>query len=301
MRNTFTSHMKTVGQRDQQLVVLIGDISHFALQPFAEACPGRFYNVGILEPTIIGMAAGLAHTGLHPVVHTIAPFMVERGLEQIKLDFCYQELGGNFISVGSAFDYSGLGCSHYCYNDFSIMKALPRTQIVYPSSSIEFEALFDQAYDNEFVTYYRLPNTKHTVEFKRDEIRLGKGIIVKDGADITFVVTGPQLQNALTAAEQLEKNNIKVEVIYIHTPKPFDADLVKKSVLKTKRVIAIEEHSVHGGIGDEVLRCLAGKAYEYQSISIANEFCHGYGSYEDHCKYFGLTADNIINTAKEMF
>ena len=91
MRSTFADTVLEVGRIDPKLVVLVGDISHFALQPFAEICPDRFYNVGICEPTIVSMAAGLSHTGYHPVVHTIAPFMIERSFEQIKLDFCYQK------------------------------------------------------------------------------------------------------------------------------------------------------------------------------------------------------------------
>ena len=102
-----------VGANDPNLVVLVGDINHGILQPFAAACPGRFYNVGILEPTIMSMAAGLARIGLLPVVHTIAPFLIERSFEQIKHDFCYHGLHGNLITVGSAFDYAVLGCTHH--------------------------------------------------------------------------------------------------------------------------------------------------------------------------------------------
>lgn len=100
MRQEFADTMLEVGQVDAKLVVLIGDISHGILQPFAKACPGRFYNIGICESTIVNMAAGLAKVGLYPVVHTIAPFIVERSFEQIKLDFGYQHLGVNLVTVG---------------------------------------------------------------------------------------------------------------------------------------------------------------------------------------------------------
>lgn len=99
IRQQFADTMLEVGQNDPNLVVLLGDISHFILQPFAKACPGRYYNVGICEPTIVSMAAGLAKVGFYPVVHTIAPFIVERSFEQIKLDFCYQQLDGNLVTV----------------------------------------------------------------------------------------------------------------------------------------------------------------------------------------------------------
>jgi len=99
IRQQFADTMLDVGKEDPNLAVLVGDISHFILQPFAQACPGRYYNVGICEQTILSMAAGMSKIGFHPVVHTIAPFLIERGFEQIKLDFCYQKIPGNIITV----------------------------------------------------------------------------------------------------------------------------------------------------------------------------------------------------------
>ena len=135
MKQQFADTMLEVGQVDPNLVVLVGDISHFILQPFAKACPSRYYNVGICESAIVGMAAGLSKMGFYPVVHTIAPFVIERAFEFLKLDFCYQKLGGNLVMSGSAFDYSNLGCTHHCYNDFALLKTLPNTQIIYPSTN----------------------------------------------------------------------------------------------------------------------------------------------------------------------
>src|SRR3989338_8781678 len=124
LRDTFTNTLHQVGKEDPNLVVLVGDISHFRLLNFAKDCPGQYYNIGICEPTIVNIAAGLSKVGFHPVVHTISPFIVERSFEQLKLDFGYQKLGGNIVTVGSAFDYSSLGCTHHCYNDFALIKTL---------------------------------------------------------------------------------------------------------------------------------------------------------------------------------
>ena len=121
LRQQFADTCIEIGQNDQKLIVMVGDISHGILQPYAKLFPERYYNIGICEPSIVNMAAGLSHVGLIPVVHTIAPFIIERAYEQIKLDFGYQKLGINLISVGGAFDYSQLGCSHHCYADVSLM------------------------------------------------------------------------------------------------------------------------------------------------------------------------------------
>jgi len=142
LRQEFADTMLEIGQIDPRLVVMVGDISHGILRPFAVKCPDRYYNIGICEPTIVNMAAGLSLTGLNPVVHTIAPFIIERAYEQIKLDFGYQQLGINLISVGGAFDYAKLGCSHHCYTDVSLMKHFKNSQVFVPGSAIEFNTLF---------------------------------------------------------------------------------------------------------------------------------------------------------------
>ncbi len=299
MRNAFASLMKNIGEYDKKLVVLIGDISHFILQPFAEACPGRFYNIGILEPTIVSMSAGLYHTGFYPVAHTIAPFLTERSLEQIKLDFCYQELGGNLVTVGSAFDYAGLGCTHHCYDDIGILKNIPRTEIVYPAMPKEFEIIFKKTYRNDKLTYFRLPEHKHNVDIDEKKIIFGKAIILKSGKDITIIAAGPQLKTVMNALPSLKNIGIDPEIIYVPTIKPFDYETVGKSVKKTGKFVVIEEHMEFGGVGDEVLRCVEGVLIKNRIfLNIPNNFIHYYGSYEEICNKLGLTPKNLIKTIK---
>jgi len=296
IRQQFADTMLDVGKEDPNLVVLVGDISHFILQPFAQACPGRYYNVGICEQTILSMAAGMSKIGFHPVVHTIAPFLIERGFEQIKLDFCYQKISGNIITVGSAFDYSNLGCTHHCYGDFALLKTVPGTQIIYPASTAEFDVLFRQAYKNEYLTVFRLPGTQHAQEFDTDDIHLGKGIKVREGSNLTIIPTGPHLKTALDAVEHLVSEGWDPEIIYLHAIRPIDAELLLESLYKTKHVCVIEEHIRSGGLGDDVLRLANGiNGLEFISLSIPDEFVTTYGSYEDHCRCVGLTSQNLIN------
>jgi transketolase len=294
--------MLDVGKLDPRLVVLVGDISHFALQPFAKTCPGRFYNVGILEPTIVNMAAGLSMTGLRPVVHTIAPFLIERSVEQIKLDFCYQQVGGTLISVGSAFDYSGLGCSHHCYNDLALIKSLPNTEVVYPASPREFRLLFRETYGNSKLTYFRLPVAQHGVEFRDADVRLGKGIRVKAGSQVTVLAAGPQLKTVMESLPLLAERGIDADVLYLPTLKPFDHDLVRESVARTRRFLVIEEHSRYGGFGDEGLRAAAEVGgVRCAFISIPDEFQRGYGQYEDHLQALGFVPANLVARCSDLF
>lgn len=299
LRQEFADTMLEIGKKDKNLMVLIGDISHFILQPFAKACPGRFYNIGICEPTIVNMAAGLAKVGFHPVVHTIAPFIIERAFEQIKLDFGYQKLGVNLISVGSAFDYTGLGCSHHCYDDFSLLKHIENMQILYPASSIEFNVLFKQTYSNGMPTYFRLPEYQHDQIFSKSDIVFGKGICVRKGKDLTIIAVGPQLKNAVNAVDTLLKLDIDPEILYFHTLKPLDDVLIKKSLFKTRRCLVIEEHSLYGGIYGDVLRTMAGLSIRFASINIPEKFIHEYGTYQEICNLYGFSVSGIIKKVKK--
>lgn len=302
IRQQFADTMLTVGQTDPRLLVMVGDISHFALQPFAEACPGRFFNIGICEPTSVSMAAGLSKVGFHPVFHTIAPFIIERAFEQIKLDFCYHQLGGNLITLGSAFDYSNLGTSHHCYGDFALMKTLPNSEIVYPGSATEFDALFRQAYANDRLTMFRIPGHPHGEEIAASSIELGKAVSVISGDNLTIVATGSQLRSAVGAVPLLKKLGWNPDILYIHTIRPLDIAAIRSSVRTTRHVVTIEEHMESGGLGDEVLRATRDlPSIRYISISIPDRFVTEYGSYAEHCARLGLTADGIADQIESSF
>lgn len=297
MRKQFAKTMFEVAKEDDRLVVAVGDISHGILKDLWSEFPRRYFNIGVCEPTMMSFAAGLSMSGLIPVVHTITPFLIERSYEQIKLDFCYQGLGGNIISVGSAFDYSKLGCSHHCYNDYGILKLLPTMEIVYPASEKEFDLLFRQTYGNGRPTYFRLPEKKHSLKFKDEEIVFGRIIKVREGTDITIIALGPQLQNAIDAAEALKGRGIDPEILYLHTIKPLDSEAIIKSIAKTKKVLVVEEHSMGGGVGMDVLALAATIPFYIQCdrLGIPDAFLRHYGTYEEHRAFLGLTRDGIID------
>ena len=294
LRHEFADSMKEIGQQDPRLVVMVGDISHGILQEYASACPGRYFNVGICEPTIVGMAAGLAMSGLIPVVHTIAPFIIERAYEQIKLDFGYQNLSVNLISVGSAFDYAQLGCSHHCYADLSLMSHFKRAKIFFPASPIEFNLLFKQSYSQDGINYFRLPEKTHEVELQPEQLSVGKGIRLRKGRQVTLIVIGPQLKNALAAADMVSAaRGISVEVLYFPTIQPFDSELARESIRQTQRFITIEEASSHGGVYDRVLRAVQGIDGVRSTQIAISDFVHGYGSYDQLADGLGFSVQSI--------
>ena len=300
IRQEFADLMLEVGIKDKKLVVLVGDISHGILKPFAKKCPTRYYNIGICEPSIVNMAAGLSKSGLNPVVHTIAPFITERAYEQIKLDFGYQKQNVNLISVGGAFDYSKLGCSHHCYTDVSLFSHFKNSSIIIPGTNEEFKILFKKIYKEKNIKYFRIPEFAHNVSFKKSQITFGKAIKATQGKDLTIAVTGTQLKNAIEVRNMLLQKGYSVEILYYHTLKPFDHLKIKKSLKKTKRLLSIEELSAHGGLYSQCIKSIIGiGGVKTEQLAIF-DFIHGYGSYEDLCARAGLNVSNITKRALKL-
>ena len=294
IRQEFADTMLELGRKDNNLVVMVGDISHGILQKFAKNFPKRYINIGILEPTMISMGAGFAKVGINPVLHTISPFIVERSFEQIKLDFCYHKLPGNIITVGGAFDYSNLGCSHHCYGDFALMKTLPHVNIFNPSSAIEFNELFKQSYKSKNLNYFRLSGNDHDYIFHRKQIKSGKSIKISSGKDLTILAVGSQLKNCLKVVNILQKSNIASDLFYIHSIRPLDLKDIIKSIKKTTKVVVVEEHIASGGLSEDVIKNTYQIAnLRFKQICI-NDFITSYGTYEDLCKSSGLDYKSIL-------
>jgi transketolase len=285
--------MCRVAERDNRLVVIVGDISHGIFANFRKDFSSRYFNIGICEPAMVNIAAGLSAQRLIPVVHTIAPFLIERAYEQIKLDFAYQELGVNLISVGGAFDYSKLGCSHHCYSDYSLMAKFKDANIFFPGSPEEFEILFEASYDNGHINYFRLTEFPHNVKHAA-EIVVGKALKVMEGEDLTIITTGSSLDVVMNSIPLLQEKGISAEVLYHHTLKPFDDRTTLTSIQKTKRFITVEELSAQDGLYSLVNSTIAGK-FRYSSRQIAiQDFIRPYGSYQALREEVGLTPENVL-------
>jgi transketolase len=286
--------MLELGEVDEELIVIVGDISHGLFGEFRKSFPKRYFNIGICEPAMVGVASGMSKIGLKPVVHTIAPFLIERAYEQIKLDFGYQKLFGNFVSVGSAFDYSKLGCSHHSYADVSLISHIPNSQVFLPGSPVEFEVLFKEAYAQEKINYFRLTENSHDVEVDRKSIKVGKGIKIREGSDVTLITTGAMLRNCMLAADELENLGQSVEILYFPTIKPFDSDLVRESLRKTRKFVSVEEMSSQDGLYNLVLRASIGVAGTKGQQLAITEFLSGYGTYGEIQDRAGLSPLHII-------
>jgi len=256
-----------------------------------KAHPDRVYNIGILEQATVSLAAGLATVGYIPVIHTITPFLIERSLEQLKIDFCYQKLGGNFISVGASYDYAALGCTHHCPGDVGVLKNLPGMEIVVPGTAEEFNILFRQAYANGHPTYFRLGERSHTLKI---ETTIGKGNKLKEGTKGTVVVFGNLLDRALQAVE-----NLDVTVLYFTTLIPFDSDLLKNNCPSGK--IVLVEPFYSGSMMDEIIRSFPDRAVQCVSFGVPMQFMTNYGTVEEHDHFNQLDTDGLRTRMEKYF
>ena len=300
LRQRFAALMQEVADQDERLVVLVSDISHGILQPFARDFPNRYFNVGICEPSIVNMAAGLSHVGLRPVVHTIAPFLVERSFEQLKLDFGYQEKSVNLVSVGGAFDYSQLGCSHHSYCDAALVAQIPGSRVFLPASVVELERLFWDAYKLPGINYFRLTENAHDQSLSGWSGKVGDGVRLRYGEAVTIATVGARLGDAISAAEQLGAAGVSADVLYFPTLKPFDAPLIRESVARTLRLVTVEELSARDGLFSRCVEASIGIGdLRVTSLSIG-DFVRDYGTYQELCKAAELDADSIIRSVESL-
>ena len=283
MRKQFIRTTEEVMAKDERLVVLLGDIGVFGFRNAFQQFPQRIYNIGICEQAMTGMAAGLSKEGLVPVVHSIAPFVVERCLEQLKVDFCYQKLGGNIVSVGGSYDYAALGCTHHCPGDVALLKALPGLEIVVPGTPQEYDQLFRASYANGRLTYFRLSERSNPQSF---DVEFGRAKIIQQGQRATVVAVGTALAPTLAATQDLD-----VTVLYYTTVTPFDGDTLKQHSASGK--IILVEPFYTGTLAADIHAAMGSTAVAIETIGVPHRFLTNYGHAEEHDEAIGLTAANI--------
>jgi len=283
MRKQFTKTITKVLIKNKKVILLLGDIGVFGFKDLLEKHPKRALNIGILEQSTISFAAGLSRGGFIPIVHTIAPFIVARAFEQLKIDFGYQRLKGNFITVGSSYDYASLGCTHHAPEDINLLKNIPNMQIVIPGTSQEFYQLFSQSYQNKYSTYYRLSEYENKNSHK---VKFGKANILQRGAKATILVFGPALSHIETFIK-----NYDVNLLYYTTIRPFDKEVINKINNRSGKVLIIENF-YSGSINEEICKILKKKII-IENISIPQKFLTKYGSKLDHDFHLGFDSKKI--------
>ena len=299
MRNTFAEEATKIANEDDRLVLLTGDIGNRLFDKFKEVAPKRFYNCGIAEGNMMSVAAGLALSGLRPVVYTITPFLTTRCFEQIRVDVCYHKAPVIIIGTGSGLSYASLGPTHHSLEDIAILRTLPEMKVIAPSDSNELRLAFREALSLDTPVYIRI-GKKGEPEIHKylNQLNIGESIILKKGNDVSLICSGTILSEAIEAGKILEEKGISVEVVSMHTIKPIDKKYLAKAAIKFKILVTIEEHGKIGGLGGAVAEWKSNNDIfiPHQIMGTPDEFMHEVGSQQYARNKFSLIASKIAHS-----
>ncbi len=291
MRKQFVESIQQLMSQDDRIVVLLGDIGIYAFRNVFSSYPDRIYNVGILEQATVSLAAGLAKEGLIPIFHSIAPFVVERAFEQIKIDFGYQNMNGMFITVGSSYDYASLGCTHHCPGDVTLMKSIPNMQVYTPGNKYELDIILTQNISNDGPKYIRLSERSHKIE---TSIQINKGLLIKNGSKGIIIVAGPMLQQVVMATDELD-----VTILYYAKVAPLDTRALIENCHNGK-ILVVEPFYV-GTLSYDIQSAFPNRPIQVRSLGVPRIFLTSYGNAEFHDQECGLDVDGIRKAAIELF
>ena len=297
MRNAFAEEMTRIAAERKDLVLLSGDIGNKLFDQFKNVAPDRFFNCGVAEANMMSVAAGMALTGLRPVVYTITPFITARCLEQIRNDVCYHDVPVVIVGVGSGLGYASLGPTHHSCEDIAMLRCLPNMTVVCPADPLETRALLCEALNQKRPTYLRIGKKGEPAVHKTlPALSIGQALPMRDGTDACLLSTGVMLPIALEAAEALAEAGISTGVINFHTVKPLDEGTLHRVFTQIPIIATIEEHSIIGGLGSAVAEWLADHCEaraQLCRIGTNDAFFHESGGTRHARSHFGLTAKSI--------
>ena len=299
-RDSYGNALAALGAEFPNLVVLDADLAGATKTgTFLKAFPERHFDFGIAEANMVCAAAGMSTTGLVPFASTFAMFAAGRAYEQVRNSIGYPHLNVKIGATHGGISVGEDGASHQCCEDFGLMRTIPGMVVMSPSDDIEAKAMVRAAYLHEGPVYMRFGRAAVPVIHGEDfTFEIGKGETLRDGKDVAIIANGLLVAEALTAAEELAKDGIDAMVINMATIKPLDDELVLAAAKKCGKIITAEEHSVIGGLGEAVCSLLAEKLpTPVKRIGVNDEFGHS-GPAGALLKAFGLSAENIVATAK---
>jgi transketolase len=286
MRNTFLTEMKNIIRKENDSMFFTIDMGTWALGDLFEEYPDRAINFGIMEDGLISVAAGVASQGMIPTIYGGWSFLIERALEQVKLDLVYQELGANIVGTGAAFEYSKYGYSHYCPEDIAILKSIPGIEIVTPGNKKEFKKLFYESYRNGNTTFFRLTDYVNTWD---TEVEFGKASVIKEGKKAVVIAVGNMLDMAMEVCK-----NEDVTVLYYTTLAPFDHFTL--NIYRHEKILICQPFYM-GSLLNEVYTSKS-KVVE---VGFTRDIYRNYGTYEDVLNHYCITAKAISHSLRRLY
>ena len=300
-RDAYGKALAALGAEHEDLVVLDADLANATkTQTFQKAFPDRHFDCGIAEANMICVAAGMSTVGLVPFASSFAMFASGRAFEQVRNSIGYPHLNVKIGATHGGISVGEDGASHQCCEDFALMRSIPGMTVICPADGVEAEAAVKAAYEMDGPVYLRFGRLAIPVFHEEGfHFQIGKGEVLRDGTDVAIIANGLLVYEAIQAGEQLAEMGINAMVINMATVKPLDEELVLEAARKCGKVITCEEHSVIGGLGEAVCSVLSEKLpTPVRRIGVNDEFGHS-GPAVPLLKQFGLSADHIVEVAKE--
>ena len=299
-RESFGKALVELGRKNENVVVLTADLAGATKTSlFEKEFPDRFINVGIAEQNMIGISAGLATTGKIPFASTFAMFAAGRAYDQIRNSVAYPKLNVKICGTHAGVTVGEDGATHQMLEDLSLMRSIPNMTVLCTSDDVQTKWAIKEMVKIDGPVYIRLARVATPVIYDENQnFEIGKMVQIGDGTDATVFATGVEVAEALKAKEELEKENINIRVVDVHTIKPIDREMIIKCAKETKKLITIEDHSIIGGLGTAVCEVLA-EEYPTKVIRMGmkDEFGKS-GKAEQLLKYFKLDSEAIIEEIK---
>ena len=301
-RQAYGEILQVLGEEYENLVVLDADLSGSTKTgEFKKVFPERFFNFGIAEQNMYAQAAGLALSGKIVCASTFAMFASGRAFEIIRNSIGYTGANVKICATHAGITVGEDGASHQTFEDIALMRTIPGMTVINPSDAVAAKKLIRQAVEMEGPCYVRLGRAAVPVYYKEeDEIKLGKGNLVRDGKDITIIATGIMVSDAAEAAQKLAEEGIDARVIDIHTIKPIDEEIIIKAAQETGAIVTAEEHGIIGGLGDAVAQVVV-KNCPVKMAMVGQKDCFGESGKPDQLKAkYGMTADDIAAAVRSL-
>lgn len=301
-RKAYGETLAKIGLENENIVVLDADLSKSTMTAnFKDVCPERFFNMGIAEQNMYGVAAGLALSGKIVFASTFAMFAAGRAYEVIRNSIGYTNANVKICATHAGITVGEDGGSHQAIEDIALMRVIPKMTVISPADAVSTKKLLRKAADIDGPCYIRLGRASVPVIYDdKTEIVPGKANVVKEGKDLSIIATGIMVSKAMEASEKLAEKGIEADVIDMHTIKPIDRDAILKSAKKTGRILVCEEHSIIGGLYSAVTETVSS---EYpclvRAVAIEDRFGQS-GKPDELLAEYGLTVENIVGKGEEM-
>ncbi len=300
-RESYGNALAKYGAEYPDLVVLDADLANATkTQTFKNAFPDRFFDCGIAESNMTGIAAGLATCGKIPFISSFAMFAAGRNFEQVRNSIGYPQLNVKIGATHAGITVGEDGATHQCLEDIALMRTIPGMTVIVPADDTEVFAAVKAAIDHKGPVYLRFSRAASPVFYEPDKLKfeIGKGITLREGSDITIIATGVEVNYSLEAADMLEKDGVKARVIDMHTIKPLDEELVIKAAKETGKIFTVEEATVIGGLGSAVAETVADKhPVPVHRIGVNDVFGES-GPWAELMKKYKLDAEGIYEQIK---